>query len=83
MSTCTSGKCEWKRRSGNSDYATPLKDLLIVKAEFGKSEKNFIKPRDFDAGLSSLDPVLMREKLRRGLQQLNPESEAIQFWYDQ
>ena len=50
-----------------------------MKAEFGKSEKNFIKPRDFDAGLSSFDPVLMKEMLRRGLQQLNPESVAIQF----
>ena len=63
MSTCTSGKCEWKRRSGNSDYATPLKDLRIVKAEFGKSEKNPIKPHDFDPGLSSFDPVSMRESL--------------------
>ena len=58
MSTCTSGKCEWKRRSGNSDYATYLKDLRIVKAEFGKSEKNPIRPHDFDPGLSSFDPVL-------------------------
>jgi len=48
MTTCTSSKCEWKRRSGNSDYATPLKDLRIVKAEFSKSEKNPIKPHDFD-----------------------------------
>ena len=79
MSTCTSGKCEWKRRSGNSDYATPLKDLRIMKAEFGKSEKNPIKPHDFDPGLSSFDPVLMRVKLRRGFQQLHPESVAIQF----
>ena len=71
--------CEWKRRSGNSDYATPLKDLRIVKAEFGKSEKNLIKPHDFHPGLSSFDPVSMREKLRRGLQQLHPESVAIQF----
>lgn len=59
MSTCTSGKWEWKRRSGNSDYATPLKDLRIVKAEFGKSEKNPIKPHDFDPGPSSFDPVLI------------------------
>ena len=43
-----------------------------MKAEFGKSEKNPIKPHDFD-------PVLMRVKLRRGLQQLHPESVAIQF----
>ena len=27
MNTCTSGKCEWKKRSGNSQYATPFKDL--------------------------------------------------------
>ena len=79
MSNCTSGKCEWKRRSGNSDYFSPLKDLRIVKAEFGKSEKNPIKPHDFDPGLSSFDPVLMRVKLRRGFQQLHPESVAIQF----
>ena len=79
MSTCTSGKCEWKRRSGNSDYATPLKYLRIVKAAFGKSEKNPIKLHNFDPGPSSFDPVLMREKLRRGLQQLHPESVAIQF----
>ena len=50
-----------------------------MKAEFGKSEKNPIKPHDFDPGPSSFDPVLMRGKLRRGLQQLHPESVAIQF----
>ena len=62
MTTCTSGKCEWKRRSGNSDYSTPLKDLRIVKAEFGKSEKNPIKPHDFDPGPSSFDPCLNERK---------------------
>lgn len=79
MTTCTSSKYEWKRRSGNSDYATPLKDLRIVKAEFSKSEKNPIKPHDFDPWPSFLDPVSMRGKLRRGLQQLHPESVANQF----
>ena len=38
-----------------------------------------MKPHNIDPGLSSLDPVLMREKLRRGLQELHPESVAIQF----
>ena len=41
--------------------------------------KNSIKPHDFNPGQSSLDPVLMREKLRRGLQELPLESVAIQF----
>ena len=72
MTTCTSGKCEWKRRRENSEYATPLKDLKIVEAEFGKSDKNPIKPHDFDPVPSSFDPVLMRKKLREGLQVLHP-----------
>ena len=71
MTTCTSGKYEWKRRRGNSEYATPLKDLKIVEAEFGKSDKNPIKPHDFDPVPSSFDPVLMRKKLREGLQVLH------------
>lgn len=50
-----------------------------MKAEFGKSEKKPSKPHDFDPGPSSFDPVLMREEPRRGLQQLHPESVAIQF----
>lgn len=72
MTTCTSGKYEWKRRRGNSEYATPLKDLKIVEAEFGKTDKNPIKPHDFDPGPSSFDLVLMRKKLREGLQVLHP-----------
>lgn len=79
MTTCTSGKYEWKRRRGNSEYATPLKDLKIVEAEFGKSDKNPIKPHDFDPGPSSFDPVLMRKKLREGLQVLHPASVEMQF----
>lgn len=79
MTTCTSGKYEWKRRRGNSEYATPLKDLKIVEAEFGKSDKNPIKPHDFDPGPPSFDPVLMRKKLREGLQVLHPASVEMQF----
>lgn len=79
MSTCTSGKCEWKKRSGNSQYATLLKNLKIVKAKFGKAEKDPVKPHNFQPGLSSFDSSSMREKLRRGLQQLYPQSVAIHF----
>ena len=39
MPTCTSGKCEWKRRRGNNEYAIPFRDLKIAKAEFGKTER--------------------------------------------
>lgn len=44
-----------------------------------KSDKNPIKPHDFDPGLSSFDPVLMRKKLREGLQVLHPASVEMQF----
>ena len=37
MSTCTSGKCEWKRRCGNIEYAILFQGLKIVKAEFRKT----------------------------------------------
>ena len=56
-----------------------LKDLRTVKAEFGNSKKNPIKPHHFRPGPSTFDPVLMREKLRRGPQQLHFESVGIQF----
>ena len=39
MPTCSSGKCEWKRRRGNNEYAIPFLDLKIAKAEFGKTER--------------------------------------------
>ena len=55
MSTCTSGKCEWKRRSGNKEYAVRLKDRKIVKAEFGKIETDLVKPDNFAPGHSSFD----------------------------
>ena len=52
LTTCTSGKCEWKRQSGNNEYATLLKDLKIVKAEFGKEERESSKPHKFKHGTS-------------------------------
>ena len=55
MSTCTSGKCEWKRRCGNNEYAVPFRDLKIVKAEFGKTEKNPVEPVNFEPRHSSFD----------------------------
>ena len=79
MTTCTSGKCQWKKRSGNSEYAARLQDLKFVKAEFGKAEKEVVKPYYFEPGCSSFDPISLREKLRRGLQEVYPQSVALQF----
>ena len=79
MSTCTSGNCEWKRRCGNNDYAIPFRDLKIVKAEFGKTEKDPVKPVNFEPGHSSFDASIMKNMLRRGLQEVFPQAVALQF----
>ena len=79
MSTCTSGKCEWKRRCGNNEYAIPFQDLKIVKAEFGKTEKDPVKPVNCEPGHSSFDASVMKGMLRRGLQEVFPQAVALQF----
>lgn len=79
MSTCTSGKCQWKRRSGNNEYAVRLKDLKIVKAEFGKIETDPVKPDNFAPGHLSFDASSLKEKLRQGLLSVYPQSLALQF----
>ena len=79
MSTCTSGKCEWKRRCGNNEYAIPFQDLKIVKAEFGKTEKEPVKPVNFEPGHSSFDAGIMKDMLRTGLQEVFPQAVALQF----
>ena len=60
-------------------YATRLLDLKFVKAEFRKAEKEPVKPYCFDPGCSSFDPSSVREKLRRGLQEVYPQSVALQL----
>ena len=60
-------------------YATRLLDLKFVKAEFRKAEKEPVKPYCFDPGCSSFDPSSVREKLRRGLQEVYPKSVALQL----
>lgn len=48
--TCTSGKCEWKKRSHKNEYVLRLRDLAIIKAEFGKDQKSFSQPCNFEPG---------------------------------
>lgn len=79
MSTCTSGKCEWKRRCGNNEYAIPFQDLKIVKAEFGKTKKDPLKPVNFEPGHSSFDASIMKDMLRRGLQEVLLQAVGLQF----
>ena len=48
MSTCTSGKCEWKKTLWKQEYVN------IVKAEFRKTEDP-VMPINFELGQSSFD----------------------------
>ena len=38
------------RRCENIEYAIPFQDLKIVRAEFGKTEKDPVKPVKFEPG---------------------------------
>ena len=64
---------------GNKEYAIPSQDLKIVKAEFGKTEKDPVKPVNFEPGHSSFDASVMKGMLRRGLQEVFPQAVALQF----
>ena len=77
--SCTSEKCLWKRRNRKTDYATRLEDLNIVKVEFGKQEKHHLKPCHFDPRSTLTNSRTLKEKLRQGLQQVCPDSVALQF----
>lgn len=39
---------------GNNEYAIPYQDFKIVKVEFGKTEKNPVKPVNFEPGIHLL-----------------------------
>ena len=66
MSMCTSGKCEWKKTFENNEY------VKIVKAEFRKTEDP-VRPVNFEPGHSSFDTSVMKDMLRRGLQEVHPQ----------
>ena len=53
--------------------------MKIVKAEFGKAEKDPVKPLNFEPGHSSFDASALKEMLRRGLQEVYPQAVALQF----
>ena len=79
FTTCTSQKCVWTRRQQNDEYAIKLDDLNVIKAEFGKEEKTYRKPHDFDPRCIVVDQDTKRERLRIGLQQVCPEAVALMF----
>ena len=43
----------------------PFQDLKIVKAEFGETEKDPVKPLNFEPGHSSFDASVMKDMLRK------------------
>ena len=69
---CTSGKCEWKKTFENNEY------VKIVKAEFRKTEDP-VRPVNFEPGHSSFDTSVMKNMLRRGLQEVHPQAVALQL----
>ena len=53
--------------------------VKIVKVEFGKTEKDTVKPDNFEPVHSSFHVSSEKEMLRRGLQEVYPHSVALQF----
>ena len=54
MSTSTSGKCEWKRRCGNNEYAIPFQDLKIVKQSLEKLKRTLESQLILNLGIPPL-----------------------------
>ncbi len=79
FTTCTSQKCVWTRRQQNDEYAIKLEDLNVIKAEFGKEEKTYLKPHQFDPRCIVVNQDTKRDRLRSGLQQVCPEAVALMF----
>ena len=73
------GKVQIEEEIGNNEYAIRLKDLKIVKERSGKTEKDPVKPDNFEPVHPSFDASSMRKKLRRGLQEVYPHFVALQF----
>lgn len=64
INICILEKCFWKRRNRNSDYVIRLEDFNIVKVEFGKEEKFYLKFYYFDLRLIFINLSILKEKLR-------------------
>lgn len=78
LTTCTSTKCEWKRRVRIDVYSVQLDDLNLIKAEFGNEEKIYTKPNKFDPRCTDVD-ISTKQQQRKGLGELCPDSLALMY----
>ena len=65
----TSKECNWTRRAKPNEKSCSLDNLKISKAEYGKTDKETLKPTAFDPRSTELDPVSFMDQLKAGLQQ--------------
>lgn len=65
----TSKECNWKRRAKPNEKSCSLDNLKISKAEYGKTDKETLKPTDFDPRSTELDPVTFMDQLKAGLEE--------------
>ena len=65
----TSKECNWTRRAKPNEKSCFLDNLKISKAEYGKTDKETLKPTAFDPRSTELDLVSFMDQLKAGLQQ--------------
>lgn len=65
----TSKGCKWKRRVKPNENSFSLDNLKISKAEYGKTDKETLKPTAFDPRSTELDPVSFIDGIKAGLQE--------------
>ena len=72
--TCTSKECSWKRQGKPNENACAISELKICKSEYGKRERQTLKPTNFEPRSLKHDPADFLDSLRQGLNDINSSS---------
>lgn len=75
----TSKECNWKRRANPNEKFCSLDNLKISKAEYGKTDKETLKPTAFDPRSTKLDPVSFMDQLKAGLEEHTSSAVILQI----
>ena len=66
-------------KSQPNEKSCTLDNLKILKAEYGKTDKETLKPTAFDPRSSELDPVSFMDQLKAGLQEHASSAVVLQI----
>ena len=78
LDTCTSVPCVWIKQKRLEENAVPMEHLKIQKSEYGKEQKNYMKPFDFNP-CSGSPTQSLTNKFYDALLETAPSCVALQF----